>query len=322
MLDFPASPTVGQTHPGPAGVLWQYDGQKWANGQTSVGSGVSSWNARTGAVTQTSADVTTALTYTPYNSTNPSGYQTAAQVTATVSAAVRYLNHASNSGFSVNQRGYVSGTALAAGVFGHDRWKAGAGGGTYTFAQSPGPSTTVTITAGTLQQVVEGASLAGGNYMLSWTGTAQGRVGAGSYAASPVAVAGIVAGANTTIEFNAGTLSQVKFETGTAASVWVAYPPRYELSNCQRFYQGNPYLPTGDYTFNAWGPGAWFTVSVGFQVRMRAAPSVISNFTNIGNMSANSVIRITQDGWQGKIDATAAGVTAVTLTSWAASADL
>ena len=47
---------------------------------------------------------------------------------------------------------------------------------------------------------------AGGSYTLSWTGTAQGRVGAGSYAASPVTVTGITAGANTTIEFNTGTL--------------------------------------------------------------------------------------------------------------------
>lgn len=47
-----------------------------------VTAGVDSFNTRTGAVTLSSADVTTALTFTPYNATNPSGYQTAAQVTA------------------------------------------------------------------------------------------------------------------------------------------------------------------------------------------------------------------------------------------------
>lgn len=46
--------------------------------------GVSSFNTRTGAVTLTSADVTTALTFTPYNATNPAGFQTAAQVTASL----------------------------------------------------------------------------------------------------------------------------------------------------------------------------------------------------------------------------------------------
>lgn len=40
------------------------------------GGGVTSFNTRTGAVTLSSSDVTTALGFTPYNSTNPSGYIT------------------------------------------------------------------------------------------------------------------------------------------------------------------------------------------------------------------------------------------------------
>jgi hypothetical protein len=39
-----------------------------------TGTKVDSFNTRTGALTLTSSDVTTALTYTPYNSTNPNGY--------------------------------------------------------------------------------------------------------------------------------------------------------------------------------------------------------------------------------------------------------
>jgi|GEM_PF-4914248 len=39
-----------------------------------TGTKVDSFNTRTGAITLTSSDVTTALTYTPYNSTNPNGY--------------------------------------------------------------------------------------------------------------------------------------------------------------------------------------------------------------------------------------------------------
>lgn len=41
-----------------------------------AGAGVSSFNTRTGAVTLTSADVTTALAFTPYDATNPAGYTT------------------------------------------------------------------------------------------------------------------------------------------------------------------------------------------------------------------------------------------------------
>ena len=42
----------------------------------SIASGVTSFNTRTGAITLSSGDVTTALGYTPYNATNPNGYIT------------------------------------------------------------------------------------------------------------------------------------------------------------------------------------------------------------------------------------------------------
>lgn len=45
--------------------------------------GVTSFNTRTGIVTLTSGDVTTALGYTPYNATNPSGYITSSTVSST-----------------------------------------------------------------------------------------------------------------------------------------------------------------------------------------------------------------------------------------------
>jgi hypothetical protein len=58
-------------------------GLKTVNGNSILGSGniqidggVTSFNTRTGAVTLSSGDVTTALGFTPYNSTNPSGYIT------------------------------------------------------------------------------------------------------------------------------------------------------------------------------------------------------------------------------------------------------
>lgn len=45
-----------------------------ANRSFSVAAGLTSFNTRTGAITLSSADVTGALGFTPYNSTNPSGY--------------------------------------------------------------------------------------------------------------------------------------------------------------------------------------------------------------------------------------------------------
>lgn len=57
-------------------------------------------------------------------------------------------NRIINGTFAVNQRAF-SGGALSAGSYGHDRWKAGAGGATYTVTGE-----VATITAGTLLLVI------------------------------------------------------------------------------------------------------------------------------------------------------------------------
>jgi hypothetical protein len=70
------------------------------------GGGVSSFNTRTGAVTLTSGDVTGALGYTPYNSTNPSGYITSSgsisgnAATATLAANTSSISSAVGSGYT------------------------------------------------------------------------------------------------------------------------------------------------------------------------------------------------------------------------------
>ena|ERR1700751_153443 len=60
----------------------------WANGYSvydirylTPSDGVTSFNTRVGTVTLSSGDVTTALGYTPYNATNPSGYITSSSLT-------------------------------------------------------------------------------------------------------------------------------------------------------------------------------------------------------------------------------------------------
>jgi hypothetical protein len=53
-----------------------------------IAGGVTSFNTRTGAITLSSADVTGALSFTPYNSTNPSGYITSSASITGTSAGV------------------------------------------------------------------------------------------------------------------------------------------------------------------------------------------------------------------------------------------
>lgn len=140
-----------------------------------------------------------------------------------------------NSNFGENKRA-VSGTvALAAGAYGHDRWKAGAAGCTYTFASSGGV-TTITIVAGSLIQVIEGEQLQTGTHVLCWTGTAQGKIGSGSLSATGV-TGSVIGGTNLNIEFGPGTLAQPHFRRGSAVLSWSPYRGIYggEKQACNRY---------------------------------------------------------------------------------------
>jgi len=169
-----------------------------------------------------------------------------------------------NGNFAINQRG-VSGTVvLAAGAYGHDRFKAGAAGCTYTFATLEN-ITTITISAGSLIQVIEGLNLFSGNVVLSWTGTAQGKIGAGAYGNSGV-TGTAVGGTNLSVEFNTGTLSLVQLETGSYKSAFEHRPYGMELSLCQRYFvfMGDVQAIDGYRTY---------TNNIFFPVSMRTNPS-------------------------------------------------
>ena len=184
------------------------------------------------------------------------------------------INAIINGNFQVNQRG-VSGTVtLAAGAYGHDRWKAGASGCTYTFA-TVNNVTTLTITAGSLIQVIEGINLYSGTYALSWSGTAQGKIGAGSYSGSGV-TGSVTGGTNLNIEFNTGTLSLVQFEPGTEVSPFERRDYGRELMMCQRYYWRTESATTSQYLtsfYAASGIGDLY-VPMTFPVFMRASPTV------------------------------------------------
>lgn len=81
----------------------------WANGYTTYDTrylmssdGVSSFNSRTGVVTLISGDVTTALSYTPYNATNPSGYITSTYITDTLVTGKLLTGYVSGAGTVVS----------------------------------------------------------------------------------------------------------------------------------------------------------------------------------------------------------------------------
>lgn len=205
----------------------------------------------------------------------------------TVAQLFGFRNRVIDGGFTINQRSYASGAALAAGAFGHDRWKAGASGCTYTFTQAAtGVHTTITITAGTLCQVIEGCNVPeGGTYTLSWTGTAQARVNAGSYAASPITVTGLTAGSNVTIEFATGTVGSVQFTPGSATSAFDYRAHGNELALCYRYYYKVTAHPLG-VTLNI---ADGYSSVVNFPVTMRGAPTLAPGATfTVGAGSAGT----------------------------------
>ena len=192
--------------------------------------------------------------------------------------SIGVINAIINGNFQVNQRA-VSGTVtLAAGAYGHDRWKAGASGCTYTFATANN-ITTLTISAGSLIQVIEGNNLFTGTYTLSWTGTAQGKIGGGSYASS--GVTGTPAGgSDLNIEFNTGTLSLVQFEPGSVATPFERRPYGTELQLAQRYFETTlTVAPADNMAIVEVGALAQSDGSSGatfqYMVRKRATPTMV-----------------------------------------------
>jgi len=212
-------------------------------------------------------------------------------------------NRLLNSAFRLNQRA-VSGTViLAAGAYGHDMWKAGSGGCTYTFATVSG-EVVITITAGTLVQVIEGINIQTTSYCLSWSGTAQGRFNlAGGYAASGITTTG-TAGTNLSVEFNTGTLYNVQCERGTVPTGYDLITVAEEILLCSRYGQ---FAQFGYYDLTTSASSRY--VYVQLRSPMRAVPT-LGTPTTIAtetNVSSCVVIAVNASTIRGEFIPTASG---------------
>jgi hypothetical protein len=206
-----------------------------------------------------------------------------------------YKNLLIDAGFTINQRAYVSGATLASGSYGHDRWKAGASGGNYTFTQLAS-STTITIASGkSLIQVIEDKNVNGTSFVLSWTGTAQARYAvnsatpSGSYAASPIVITGQTVGTTMSVEFNEGTLSKPQLELGAVATSFDVRDYGRELAMCQRYFErwdfgsSNGFIVTGQaYSTTVVQAGLTYTI------QKRAAPTIATSGTTTNYSATGS----------------------------------
>lgn len=216
-----------------------------------------------------------------------------------------YRNRIINGNFEINQRNYVSGTNLASGAYGFDRWKSGFTNTSLTFTDGV-QATTITISSsGVLQQIVERENMPAGQYILSWTGTATGRIynsggAAPSYAASPIIVT-LDGAANVVVEFTASggtrTLGLVQLEAGNAFSPFEYRHRSDELVMCQRYYYrtlggtGGLFLGTGF----ADSVGTAYNATFQLKVSMRATPTigVIGTLTGYDLLTQRTITALT-----------------------------
>lgn len=164
-----------------------------------------------------------------------------------------YENKLINPDFRVNQRLVTGTVVLAAGEYGHDRWRGGSSGCTYTFASTENV-TVVSIHSGSLQQVIPGYNLSSGDHCLSWSGTAQARIDGGSYGNSGL-TGSATGGTNLTVEFGLGSISNVCLIEGVTPGIFLRTDKAIETSKCLSFWERQLLLLTlqaGVYNTHQW----------------------------------------------------------------------
>ncbi len=202
-------------------------------------------------------------------------------------------NLVDNSNFTVCQRQLTSPVVLAAGAFGHDRFKAGAGGCTYTFA-TVGANVVLTVTAGTLIHTVAEEDVEGGVYRFKHEGAAQTRIGvggaapAGAYSSGVKLNTGVNANQRIAVEFGVGTIDRVQWKASPLESTYA--PPKLAdtLFRCEYF------LPSGAFELNdAVGAGyvsitpTNFNVAVKFRRTARTKPTTFL-VSSLGHFTTNT----------------------------------
>lgn len=248
--------------------------------------------------------------------------------TATDAAAARLAAGVPNSGplsglrnliingnFSVNQRGYTSGAATTgANQYTLDRWRVVTSGQALTFTTT-GAGRTVTAPSGGIEQVIEGASIGGGTYVINWTGTASCTVDGISRVKG--ATFTLTAGSNATVRFSSGTVTDVQIEPGEVATAFELRPAAVEMMLCQRYFEAGSGYGWG-YAGSAGNHRCAYTP---WKVTKRASPSVATSnvaYTNSSGISAE-FIDTSKSGYF--LAATSTGFFAVSF-DWTASAEL
>jgi len=217
-----------------------------------------------------------------------------------------------NPGFTINQRGYVSGTATTvANQYVLDRWLVPTIGQSLTWTDSVGVRT-VTCPASGIFQFLEPSAFPGTQtYTLSWSGTASGfiyQVGPGFTAVSNGGSVTIPGNVSTYVHFTGGTVSNPQLEPGPVATAFERRPIALELAMCKRYFQWVPFhalfvATIASQNFNV--PVTWSEMRASPTVSTIQADPLLSQVTS--NTSTTAIYQATPYGGALGMISTAAG---------------
>ena len=203
-------------------------------------------------------------------------------------AAVGGDNMLINCGLPINQRDFEGG-ALAAGAYGYDRWKAGAGGCNITINATTGVFTHI---SGPLQQVVEAPQLAWGKKLTISVEDPSGPISVSVGGATATIAAGTgrrgvtltpSGSGNMTVQLTAAgvTYSRPKLERGEFATPFQARDQGFEEFLCQRYAYLYKQEPGNAFTNAVVLNSTTLLAFLNFARPMRAKPSARSVASNV-----------------------------------------
>lgn len=198
-------------------------------------------------------------------------------------ALVNNPNVLINAGFRVNQRNYATGTATtAADEYTLDRWRVLILGESITFP-ALGLDNTITAPAGGMGQKVEDLNIDGGEYVISWEGTATCKIdGVARVSGESFAVS---AGTQVDVVFYGGTVNRPKLERGTRKTEFLHISAVEDEQACLRYFErvrvyGNTsYMWAGDLS------SGYMVGEVVYSVRKRATPTITTKYEALSNCS-------------------------------------
>lgn len=220
----------------------------------------------------------------------------------------------------INQRGYVSGTATTgANEYTLDRWRVVTSGQSLTFTGTDA-GRTMTAPAGGCEQVIEGANIAGGTYVINWTGTATCTTNGNARSKGDTFTG--TANTNLTVRFTGGTFTDVQVEAGSTATPFERLPISDEQVRCQRYFYRSTAGGSQARLYADSGSVNWFLRRMTFPVGMRTTPTATFTTPTYTNCSGLTVLPDNQFSWMERVTATAAGFYTATLYSVDFSAEI